>query len=112
MATVKESRPGEAVRIELGGSYAQPSVSVHATWTGQTMRQLGWAGERNAGQPIYNAFDYNQNQNEIMSRFRQMVGDVLDEATSDPYSSTVRELRDDIMKNRYFMQLFTLNYED
>jgi len=117
MATIKESRPGPSVRIELGGSYAQPGASVHATWTGQSIRQLGWTGERNAGQPVYSAFDYNQSQTEIESRFREMVGEALEEALRDPYSGTAILLKDtptgtNIERNRLNMQLFTLNYED
>lgn len=117
MATIKESRPGQSVRIELGGSYAQPGASVHATWTGQSTRQLGWTGERNAGQPVYSAFDYNQSQVEIGNRFRQMVGDALDEALRDPFSATSIIMQDapgatDIVRNRLCMQLFTMNYED
>jgi len=117
MATIKESRPGQSVRIELGGSYAQPGASVHSTWTGQTSRQLGWTGERKAGQPVYNAFDYNQSQTEIGNRFRQMVGDVLDEVLRDPYSAVSIVLKEvpgatDIERNRLSMQLFTMHYED
>ena len=117
MATIKESRPGVSVKIELGGSYAQPGASVHATWTGQTTRQLSWTGERNAGQPMYCAFDYNQSQAEVQNRFRQMVGDALDEALRDPFAATAITLKDcpgatDIEKNRLTMQLFAMNYED
>ena len=117
MATIKESRPGESVRIELGGSYAQPGASIHSTWTGQSIRQLGWTGERNAGQPVYNAFDYNQSQTEIGNRFRQMVGDNLDAVFRDPFNAASIILKDapgstDIVRNRLCMQLFTMSYAE
>ena len=109
MACIQESRPGQSTRIELGGNFAQPNASVHSTWTGQMVRQLGWTGERNSGQPVYAAFDYNQNQTEIDARFRQEVGQVLEQVTADKYSSAT-PAKDDVDQNRITMQLLTLTF--
>lgn len=108
MATIKESRPGHSVQVELGGSYAQPNASIHSTWTGQTIRQLNWSGERNAGQPVYAAFDYNQSQTEIDARFRTEAGEALEQAMADPQNANVRNMQDGVTKNRLTMQLLTL----
>lgn len=111
MAIIQESRPGQSSRIELGGSYAQPNASVHSTWTGQCVRQLNWAGERNAGQPVYAAYDYNQNQTEIEARFRSDAGETLEQIQRDPQSVINKNGIDEVSKNRLTMQLFTLSTE-
>ncbi len=78
MSIVNESRPGQCVQIELGGSYCQPSGSEHANWIGQTLNQLNWAGERNAGQPLYCVTDPAANETETRNRMRAMSGEVLE----------------------------------
>jgi hypothetical protein len=113
MAIVEESRPGNSTFLELGGSYAQPSASPHATWTGQTIRQMGWAGERNCGQPVYGAYAVGDNPTEIDARFRAMASDTLDRWTNDGQDLNVRAIAnspDVVVKNRTKMQLYSLAF--
>lgn len=113
MAIVEESRPGNAAFIELGGSYAQPSASPHATWTGQTVRTLAWAGERNSGQPLYGAGTLGDNPTEIDVRLRTLAGDGLDRWVADGQDTNVRALASSpnpVVKNQAKAQLYSLAF--
>jgi len=85
MAAMYESRPGEPIQIQLGGSYAQPAASPHACPEGQLYRHLGWAGDRNSGQPLYQAGGYEQNPQEIIDRFRKLMGEYIADRGVDQF---------------------------
>ena len=110
MAIVNESRPVAGVEIQLGGSYAQPGGSPEASWMGQTTQQMGWAGERNAGQPLYAAFDANRNQAEFEARLRAMDGETFDNWKREHQSKLTAMGASDDQVATLVLQLYSLNY--
>ncbi len=106
MAAVTESRPGRPGEIHFGDNYAQPNVSVHALWQGQWTRQLEWAGERNAGQPVYLSGGSADNQSEIESRFRQEAGEAYDQLMRE--KTLFGKDLDNARRNELMLQLLAM----